>query len=91
MLVVPDILANAGGVIVSYFEWVQANQAYWWSADEVEARLADRMLARVAARQRARRQARPPAAHRRHLPWPSSASPRRTCCAASTPEPQEPP
>lgn len=43
-LVVPDILANAGGVIVSYFEWVQANQAYWWSADEVELRLADRML-----------------------------------------------
>ena len=42
-LVAPDILANAGGVIVSYFEWVQANQAYWWSADEVELRLADRM------------------------------------------------
>ena len=35
ILVVPDILANAGGVIVSYFEWVQANQAYWWRADEV--------------------------------------------------------
>ncbi|WP_203231165.1 Glu/Leu/Phe/Val family dehydrogenase [Nocardioides caldifontis] len=44
-LVVPDILANAGGVIVSYFEWVQANQAYWWSEAEVEARLAERMLA----------------------------------------------
>ena len=44
-LVVPDILANAGGVIVSYFEWVQANQAYWWSAVEVEARLAERMAA----------------------------------------------
>lgn len=43
-LVVPDILANAGGVIVSYFEWVQANQAYWWRADEVESRLAERML-----------------------------------------------
>lgn len=43
-LVVPDILANAGGVIVSYFEWVQANQAYWWSEADVEARLADRML-----------------------------------------------
>jgi glutamate dehydrogenase (NAD(P)+) len=42
-LVVPDILANAGGVIVSYFEWVQANQAYWWSVDAVESRLADRM------------------------------------------------
>lgn len=43
--VVPDILANAGGVIVSYFEWVQANQAYWWTQDEVEGRLADRMTA----------------------------------------------
>lgn len=42
-LVVPDILANAGGVIVSYFEWVQANQAYWWTEREVQARLRDRM------------------------------------------------
>jgi glutamate dehydrogenase (NAD(P)+) len=44
VLVVPDILANAGGVIVSYFEWVQSNQAYWWSAAEVDARLETRML-----------------------------------------------
>ncbi|MFK4834154.1 Glu/Leu/Phe/Val dehydrogenase [Microbacterium sp. ZW T2_14] len=43
VLVVPDILANAGGVIVSYFEWVQSNQAYRWSLDEVESRLAERM------------------------------------------------
>lgn len=43
ILVVPDILANAGGVVVSYFEWVQAHQAFWWSADEVEARLKVRM------------------------------------------------
>jgi glutamate dehydrogenase (NAD(P)+) len=43
VLVVPDILANAGGVVVSYFEWVQANQSYWWSEDEVNARLVDRM------------------------------------------------
>lgn len=43
VLVVPDILANAGGVVVSYFEWVQANQAYWWSEAEVEERLATRM------------------------------------------------
>ena len=42
--VVPDILANAGGVVVSYFEWVQANQAYWWSETEVEGRLEARML-----------------------------------------------
>lgn len=43
VLVVPDILANAGGVVVSYFEWVQANQAYWWTESEVEQRLVQRM------------------------------------------------
>jgi glutamate dehydrogenase (NAD(P)+) len=37
--VVPDILANAGGVTVSYFEWVQDIQAYFWSEDEVNERL----------------------------------------------------
>jgi glutamate dehydrogenase (NAD(P)+) len=42
-LVVPDILVNAGGVVVSCFERVLANRAYWWSADEVEQRLAERM------------------------------------------------
>lgn len=44
VLVVPDILANAGGVIVSYFEWVQANQAYWWTREEVAERLERRMV-----------------------------------------------
>ncbi|QCR43475.1 glutamate dehydrogenase [Curtobacterium sp. SGAir0471] len=44
VLVVPDILANAGGVIVSYFEWVQAKQTYRWSLDTVESRLRERML-----------------------------------------------
>ncbi|MEP7762983.1 Glu/Leu/Phe/Val dehydrogenase [Sanguibacter sp. 25GB23B1] len=42
-VVVPDILANAGGVVVSYFEWVQANQAYWWTLAEIEEKLAGRM------------------------------------------------
>ncbi|MGH2785693.1 MAG: glutamate dehydrogenase, partial [Actinomycetota bacterium] len=39
IVVVPDILANAGGVTVSYFEWVQDIQAYFWSEDEVNARM----------------------------------------------------
>lgn len=43
VMVVPDILANAGGVVVSYFEWVQANQAFWWTEREVEDRLRQRM------------------------------------------------
>ena len=43
VVVVPDILANAGGVVVSYFEWVQAQQAYWWTETEIEDRLAERM------------------------------------------------
>lgn len=41
--VVPDILANAGGVIVSYFEWVQGLQEYYWSADVVFVELQKRM------------------------------------------------
>ncbi|MDJ0396451.1 Glu/Leu/Phe/Val dehydrogenase [Rhodococcus sp. G-MC3] len=43
VVIVPDILANAGGVVVSYFEWVQSNQSYRWSAELVDERLSARM------------------------------------------------
>jgi glutamate dehydrogenase (NAD(P)+) len=41
ILVLPDVLANAGGVVVSYFEWVQGLQEYFWKALEVNAKLND--------------------------------------------------
>ncbi len=43
ILVLPDVLANAGGVVVSYFEWVQGLQEYFWKEAEVNAKLNDIM------------------------------------------------
>jgi glutamate dehydrogenase (NAD(P)+) len=44
VLVIPDILANAGGVIVSYFEWVQGLQYHFWRESEINSRLQEIMI-----------------------------------------------
>jgi glutamate dehydrogenase (NAD(P)+) len=43
-LVIPDILANAGGVVVSYFEWVQNRQRFYWSKDRVNEELDEKIV-----------------------------------------------
>jgi len=47
VVVVPDILANAGGVTVSYFEWVQDRMGYFWTEDIVNARLEQTMVSAI--------------------------------------------
>ena len=56
VMVVPDILANAGGVTVSYFEWVQNVQVFTWSLEQVNAELEKYMMAAYQAVHRVMRE-----------------------------------
>ena len=66
VLVVPDVICNAGGVTVSYFEWVQDFSSFFWNEDEINVRLDRIMIERAEPHLGHRRQAQDHAAHR-HL------------------------
>ena len=87
VFVIPDVMANAGGVVVSYFEWVQNLQHFRWEEDEVNDRLGEDHAQGLQGRARARREGRRAAAGRR-LPArassESSSPPRRAATSVTT-------
>ena len=84
ILVLPDVLANAGGVVVSYFEWVQGLQEYFWKEYEVNAKLNDIIVRAFEETWQTRERFAHDACAWRPTASPSSGSPRRRRSAAST-------
>ena len=73
MLVVPDVICNAGGVTVSYFEWVQDFSSFFWSEDEINVRL-DKVMVDALRKTWDTADRHSSACALRHSPWRASAS-----------------
>ena len=84
MLVVPDVICNAGGVTVSYFEWVQGLSSFFWTEDEINMKLDKIMVGALKRIWGHRRQAQDHAAHG-HLRGGLRAHPDRAQARGSTP------
>ena len=85
VFVIPDILANAGGVTTSYFEWVQDRHGYFWEEDEVNERLESKMCEAfedvLKTSQRYKTDLRTGRLHRRHQPRRDGDQDARDVCA----------
>ena len=71
--VVPDVICNAGGVTVSYFEWVQDMASYFWSESEINERM-DKIMTDAMVTSGTRRPRKSAACAPRLTSWPVSAS-----------------
>jgi hypothetical protein len=86
VLVLPDVIANAGGVTVSYFEWVQDFSSFFWDEEEINARFVKIMKDAFCGESGMWRKTRKSACALQHSSWLANESCIRVSCAACTPD-----